>query len=160
MDVSKMANPLASMSNERWAAVSLGDKKMTFEAIAKYGDNKWWLSEDPKTVARYQMFEPVLLVDFQLFKEGVGQFLGREIYTHDLIGKKIKEELRQAIKAHDEGTFVPPTAEDVRNKFLDSANYVKELRNGKDSIIVPPGTNPKLVEQKIRGVLRSQPDGE
>jgi len=48
-----------------------------------YGDNKWWLSEDPKVIGYHQLFEEVLLVSFSKFHEGIEKLLGRPVWTHE-----------------------------------------------------------------------------
>ncbi|MCX6710120.1 MAG: hypothetical protein NTV63_04195 [Candidatus Woesearchaeota archaeon] len=59
-------------------------------AMAKYGDNRWWESEDPVTIAKYQVFERILMSDFSIFSEGLEKLLERPVYTHELGRNNIK----------------------------------------------------------------------
>ena len=63
-----------------------------------YGDNKWWLSEDPKVIGYHQLFEEVLLVSFSKFHEGIEKLLGRPIWTHEfgLNLNKVREDAQLA----------------------------------------------------------------
>jgi len=51
--------------------------------LRKYGDNKWWLSEDPKVIGYYQLFEEILVVNFSKLHEGVEKLLDRPVWTHE-----------------------------------------------------------------------------
>lgn len=59
------------------------NKNIILSAMEKYGDNKWWLSEDVKIIGYYQLNEPILIVDFSKFHEGVEKLLGRSVWTHE-----------------------------------------------------------------------------
>jgi len=50
---------------------------------ARYGDNKWWLSDNWAEMAYYQLSENMLLVDFGDFHKGVEELLGRPVWTHE-----------------------------------------------------------------------------
>jgi hypothetical protein len=51
--------------------------------LRKYGDNKWWLSEDPKVIGYYQLFEEILVVNFSKLHEGVEKLLDRPVWSHE-----------------------------------------------------------------------------
>ena len=68
------------------------------EAIISYGDYHWWLSDNIVEIAMNQLFEEVLLVDFDLFHEGVEEFLGRPVWTHEF-GLNVEELREEAYKA-------------------------------------------------------------
>jgi hypothetical protein len=54
-------------------------------AMAKYSGNRWWESEDPVTIARYQIFERIFMSStFSIFHEGLEKLLGRAVYTHEI----------------------------------------------------------------------------
>jgi len=68
-------------------------------AMQKYGSNHWWESKDPVEVARYQVFEDILMTDFSTFHEGVEKLVGRPVYTHEfgLNVEGVRTEAREAI---------------------------------------------------------------
>ena len=73
-------------------------------AMAKYGDNRWWESEDPVTIARYQIFENIFMSStFSIFHEGLEKLLERAVYTHELglNMKGIRAEASEAIARLD-----------------------------------------------------------
>lgn len=54
------------------------------DAMAKYGDNKWWEADvDPRKFAYYQIQEDILLSNFSHFHEAIELLLGRPVYTHE-----------------------------------------------------------------------------
>lgn len=55
------------------------------EALAKYGDNYWWQSNDPAEIIRYQATEPVLLVNFKKLHESLETVLDRPVHTGELM---------------------------------------------------------------------------
>jgi hypothetical protein len=93
-------NPLG-IDKEVWDEIHPKNKKKIFQAIAKYKDNKWWLSKDPIEVAKYQIFEPVFLSDFALVWEGTNRLLGRNVLFREFgsgikcLRKEVKEALRK-----------------------------------------------------------------
>jgi hypothetical protein len=74
------------------------NKLKVLEVLDSYGDNKWWLSEDLRVLAYYQIMEPVLVTDFAKFHEGLEKLLGRPVWTHEL-GVNIQGLRNEAEKA-------------------------------------------------------------
>ncbi len=58
-------------------------RQLLLDVMHGYGENKWWLSEDLRTVAYHQLHENRLLVDFSKFHKGVELLLGRPVWTHE-----------------------------------------------------------------------------
>lgn len=80
----------------------LPDKNKTsiIETMNKYDGNLWWESKDLVFVAMFQIFEPVLMVDFSDFHAGLEKLLGRPVFTHEM-GINLdglKQEAKEAIK--------------------------------------------------------------
>jgi hypothetical protein len=73
-------------------------KVIIINTLNKYGENKWWLSKNPKVIGYYQLFEDVLIVDFSKFHEGIEKLLGRSVWTHEfgLNLDKIREDAQLA----------------------------------------------------------------
>lgn len=60
---------------EKLAQCSENGRNNIFKTMEKYGDNKWWEFEDKREMAKWQIFEPILMVDFSDFHEGVESLL-------------------------------------------------------------------------------------
>ena len=58
--------------------------KKCLEQMEKFGDNRWWTSEDKKVLGYYQLMNPRLLVSFDKFHEALQVLLGRPVWTHEL----------------------------------------------------------------------------
>jgi hypothetical protein len=73
-------------------------------AMQKY-DTKWWESKDPVEVAKYQIFEDILMTNFSTFHEGIEKLVGRPVYTHEfgLNVNGLRQEAREAIARLDDG---------------------------------------------------------
>lgn len=71
------------------------NKRLIREVAHKYGENKWWLSDDPAVGARYQLFEDVLMLSFDWFKVGVEKLLGRSVRPFEFA---VKEHLQREAK--------------------------------------------------------------
>ena len=54
------------------------------EAMNAYGDNRWWLAEDRRILAYYQMHEEALLVWITTLQEGLAQLLCRTLDPSEL----------------------------------------------------------------------------
>ena len=48
-------------------------------AMARYGEHRWWLSEDPREVAYYQLHEPILLITAAVFFSAVATLVGHDV---------------------------------------------------------------------------------
>lgn len=115
-------------------------RKNVEETIAKYSNNKWWRSDDPVEIAKYQLFEEILMVDFSTFHEGVEKLLGRPVFTHEfgLNYDGLKEEATKAIALLDSGESLETSEEyKVRkvHESIDSLNNFYEKR-GKKVIVL------------------------
>lgn len=52
--------------------------------LDKYGDDKWWLSDDKRIIGYFQLNEPIIVVPFDKFHEGLEALLCRPVWTHEL----------------------------------------------------------------------------
>lgn len=75
------------MDNQQFLAtlnVPEANIQKCLDAMAKYGDNKWWEADvDPRKFAYYQIQEDILLGNFSHFHEAIELLLGRPVYTHE-----------------------------------------------------------------------------
>ena len=53
-------------------------------AMARYGEHRWWLSEDPREVAYYQLHEHILLIDGAVFLSAIATLVAHEITRDEL----------------------------------------------------------------------------
>lgn len=61
------------------------------EAMAKYGTNHWWLSDEPATVAHFQMHEEKFLIPFDKYQSSIEETIGRKIEMHELLLSELTE---------------------------------------------------------------------
>ncbi|MEM1577992.1 MAG: hypothetical protein QXM27_03220 [Candidatus Pacearchaeota archaeon] len=117
----------------RYGKLSKENIDRLITAMKRYGNNHWWESTDLATIAYYQLFEDVLLVDFSLFHEGLEKLLGRPVYTHELALniEGLREEAKLAIKRYEKGigTSDEYKEEAVRRSIKMLEDYCK--RTGK-----------------------------
>lgn len=57
---------------------TIGNMLITME---KYGDNRWWISEDIKRMSYFQLSEDTLLIEYEVLHTGNELLLGREVNT-------------------------------------------------------------------------------
>ena len=78
------------------------NKVTIIETMNKYEVEgiRWWESTDLVFVAMFQIFEPVLMVDFSDFHVGLEELLGRPVFTHEMgINLNgLKQEAKEAVK--------------------------------------------------------------
>jgi hypothetical protein len=55
--------------------------------MRKYGDNRWWESNNPVVLAYHQAKERILLISLDQYVEGASKICGRPVFTHDLFGQ-------------------------------------------------------------------------
>ena len=62
-----------------------GDKNYprALDVMDGYGDNRWWLSDDPRVRGYYGLMEPVLLTSMSHFHEDVEVLVGRPVQTFE-----------------------------------------------------------------------------
>ena len=54
-------------------------------AMQKYGDNRWWCSEDSNAIGYYQLREPVSLVPYSVFIASLEKMVGHEVDPFELV---------------------------------------------------------------------------
>ncbi len=63
----------------------------------KYGEHRWWLSDDAKERAYYQMHEPrLLLPSFGQFCDDIVTLIGRPVWTHEFLSDKLTAQVDAA----------------------------------------------------------------
>ncbi len=146
-------NPL-NMKDMVWRAAPQKWKDAVLEVVARYGDNKWWLSKDPMEAARYQIFEDALLVDYRFFHKGLEKLLGRKVFEVEFgfNAEGIQEEAQQAIEARDAGTFAPPTEKEAVGRVLEAFILVQRFaeENGKELIPKPQNMSEETVMEMVK----------
>lgn len=101
-------------------------KKM-LEQMEKFGDNRWWLSEDKKVLGYYQLMYPILLVPFDKFHEALEFLLGRPVWTHEmgLNYEGLKAEAERAFKGAQDSE--EQKAESIKKSFEQLADLGKPV---------------------------------
>lgn len=113
-------------------------RKNVEETIAKYPNNKWWRSDDSTEIAKYQLFERILMVDFSKFHEGVEKLLGRPVFTHEfgLNYDGLKEEATKAITLLDSGESLETSEEYKIKKVQESMDSLSRYCDEKGKMLV------------------------
>ena len=57
--------------------------KKYLEKMEEFGNNRWWISEDKKVLAYYQLMCQILLVPFDKFHKSLEFLLGRPVWIHE-----------------------------------------------------------------------------
>ena len=84
-------------------------RKRMEEAMARH-DKPWWDSDDLLVLAKGQLSERILLIDFALYHKAVESALERPVWTHEFIDRK-------GLLAELEGKIPKATFDDVFNKI-------------------------------------------
>ena len=128
------------------------------QAASQY-DERWWESNDPVIVAMYQLYEPILMVDFDVFHGGLEKLLGRPVFTHELgmNVEELKKEARLGMERVSKGveTSEAYKAEAVRKSFAMLKEYCK--RTGKKFYVVD--STPEASDRNKNGTDVSGYDG-
>jgi hypothetical protein len=80
---------------------------MTKEEAIKLYESKFWETMTYAERAKFQMFEKLLCMPFNVFHEAVEKTLGRPVWTHEFAGDRLKKELL--------GQSPAPSMEDIMN---------------------------------------------
>lgn len=96
-------------------------------AMQKFGDNRWWTSDDKKVVGYYQLTNPILLVPFDKFHESVEFLLGRPVWTHEfgLNWEGLKAEAERAFNGNQDTE--EQKAKSIANSFEQLADLGKPV---------------------------------
>lgn len=116
--------------NRKWAVSKTGYQLNPYAlnrmlwVMSRYGDNRWWLNPDMRIRSYYQLREPVLIIPFNEFHQGLESLIGRSIDTMEFaLNKSIL--LRESQSAFD--------SLDSYNNFRGSlaVDSLKERKKGK-----------------------------
>jgi len=106
------------------------------ESMKKYGDNHWWESDDSITIGMYQLFEPILMVPFDKFHEGLEKLLDRPVWTQEMgiNYEGLKEEAQLAMRRMKQGIGISDEqrAKAVKRSIQGLEDYCK--RTGKQCL--------------------------
>ena len=127
------------------------NRRNILKTMQKYGENKWWNSNDPLYVARYQIFEDILMVPFDRYHEGIEKLLGRPVYTHEfgLNPEELRQEARQAIQKLEKGESLEQSPDYQARKFGEGMKQLADYMGSKgEKIIIAEVVNKKSRKSK------------
>ena len=108
--------------------------------MEKYGDNKWWESDDPTYIAQYQLFESTLMVDFSVFYEGIENLLDRPVWMHvfGINANGLREAARIAIYRRGTGSsYIDASSDEQRDReIVQSINSLYDVAAAKNRQVV------------------------
>lgn len=104
------------------------NRKRVEETILKYPNNKWWRSSDPVEIAKYQIFEEILMVKFDIFHEGIEKLLGRPVFTYEfgMNYEGLKKEATKAISLLESGESLETSSNYKAEKVQESVNLLSD----------------------------------
>ena len=94
---------------------------MTKEQAIELSKSKFWMSQTFEERARFQLFEDLLCMPFEVFHEALEKTLGRPVYTHEF-GLN-----RDGLKAELLGESEPPTMEEIINLVPVEKRFILEI---------------------------------
>lgn len=74
----------ALLSPEELARIQAGEIGVTKEIAIRMANSGWWKDLPSRTVAAFQLHEPLLCMPFGDFQQAVEEALGRPVFTHEL----------------------------------------------------------------------------
>lgn len=92
------------------------------ETKSKYGDNRWWDSDDPNVLFLGQINEPILLVDFVKFHKATEKALGRPVFTHEFAAS-----VHELLIEEFEGKIPKPAFDDILAKIKATNPDIKTI---------------------------------
>jgi len=100
--------------------------------MQKYGENKWWESNDPATRSLFQLFEDIRIIDFFEFGKGLCKLLGRSVWNFELgiNTEGLRREAGEALERYNAtGEYNIPThisEEKTAQALVAYANYCEK----------------------------------
>lgn len=90
------------MTNEQYCKAATSDVNLINKMLStmdKYGENRWWLSDDVKRMCYFQLQEDNLLIEFEVLQKGTELLLGRGVQTIEFRNlRKLFEEAKTKYK--------------------------------------------------------------
>ncbi len=127
------------MNNQEYVkslGISEEAQQTCLDVMAKYGENHWWEEGvDDRTLAYYQVLEPIMLVSsFSRFHKATELLLNRPVYSSEfgLSARRLEEEAK---RAYEDGVTV--TTDEERHSLMAKAlSDVIDVSQDKQVIIV------------------------
>lgn len=83
---------------------------MTKEQAIALADSKWWVGVSAHDIVMFQLFEPLLCMDFSTFHKAVETALDRPVWTHEFASSNVEN-----LKKEFLGDRHPPMMEEIIN---------------------------------------------
>ncbi|MBR9703760.1 hypothetical protein GOV10_06980 [Candidatus Woesearchaeota archaeon] len=132
------------------------------KVMQSYGDNHWWESDDPITIARHQWCEKrILLVDLTELDEYMSILLGRPFYFPEFVSNdNLETEVNLALERHDKGLAITPEylQEQEQDAVSGMMSYLGSL--GKDCVVIDSEDGTIIEEEDLEEILNQERDEE
>lgn len=83
---------------------------MTEEQAIALAESSWWIGMSAHDIVMFQLFEPLLCMDFGAFHKAVEKALGRPVWTHEFASSNVEN-----LKKEFLGDKPAPTMEEIIN---------------------------------------------
>lgn len=94
---------------------------MTKEQAIKLYASRFWEDMTPREITKFQLFEPLLCMPFDVFHEAVEKTLNRPIWTHEFA---YPERLRKELL----GELPPPSSEEIFNLIPQNKRIILSIK--------------------------------
>ena len=91
---------------------------ITKERAVEIAQSGWWKDVDPATVARAQLNQDLLCMDFRAFHKAVTDALGRAVWTHEFVDPGM-------LLSELDGATHKPDMTEIMDKLIDCVGIDK-----------------------------------
>lgn len=81
---------------------------MTYEEAIAKAETGWWKTATPREIVAFQLYEPLLCMDFGDFHGAMEKALGRPVWTHEFAGAGLAR-----LQEEFEGVRSKPTMNEI-----------------------------------------------
>jgi len=136
-----------------WNELDDEQKQGFIDVQKKYGDNRWWESNDPLYVIKHQIEEPWQVISFPAYMDMLSEFIDRPLshlefaFNYD----QVMDEVRLAIKRKEVGIIESAEQKEAgRKDYANRLNDIVENKLPKESVMkIDASNNPDRDENGI-----------
>ena len=91
-------------------------KRITEQSAKQLAKSNFWMKMNDEDIARFQLYQPILCMAFDLFHECIEELLGRPIHTHEFgLSNLIVEYEKHFTPIKNEAQWVGLIPDEFRN---------------------------------------------
>lgn len=133
---------MSKMSNEEYLQVNgitpeHQNYQIIIDTLNSYGENRWWLSDDPRARAYHQACQDILLMPVTQYQEDIGVLCNRPVWTHELGSIALRQE---AERAWTYGIGVT-SEQELQERIQDAEQSFRKMAEGKPLTVIEDNTS-------------------